>query len=550
MKYIKIFRILCVAIFVSLLLATVPAATAQAAASITLSPTEGKIGDRITVTGTGFNKSTAATDKYAAIYFSSDEASIVDDIGDEVTHYRLVKEGVWLDEYGEFEITFRVPDILDDGADEEDVQAGTYYVYVCHYLNPPTIVPRIRAVAKFTVIIGEITLYPEKGPVGTEVKISGKDFGDREDIFIEYDGNEIRIEAGDDKTDRNGEFEGTIIIIPESTGGDHIITVVGDDSEIEVKVTFAVEPEITTSPTSGAVGTTVTVKGTGFGYKSDFAIYIDGTEVTTGSTDRSGNFKVTFNVPAVKSGTYDLKVWDEDNNLDKVNFTIIATSANLKPTAGHVGAEVIVSGTGYIAGTTVTISYDTTKVATAIIVTGGTFSTTFKVPPSKYGDHNVTVSDGTTTKQLTFTMESEAPPTPKPLMPEMGVKVESPVHFDWEDVTDDSLPVTYTLQIATGIDFSASSMVLEKKGLTESEYTTTEKEKLESTSKKEPYYWRVRAIDGASNESMWTGNGEFYVGAVFAIPGWVVYVLLGIIAALLFVLGYFYWRCRIRRSSA
>jgi len=527
-----------------------PSVPAQAAASITLSPVEGKISDRITVTGTGFNKSTSDTDKYAAIYFSSDEASIIDDIGDEVTHYRLVKEGVWLDEYGEFEVTFRVPDILDGGADEEDVKAGTYYVYVCHYLNPPTIVPRIRAIAKFTVISGEITLYPQKGPVGTEVKISGKDFGDREGIIIEYDGNEIRIEAGDDKTDRNGEFEGTIIIIPESTGGDHIITVIGDNSEIEVKATFAVEPEITPSPTSGAVGTTVTVKGTGFGYRTDFTLYIGGAEVVTGKTDRNGNFEATFNAPALKSGTYDVEAWDEDDNSDKVKFTLTATTANLNPTTGHVGTEVTVSGTGYIAGTTVTISYDTTKVATDIIVTGGTFSTTFKVPPSKYGSHDVTVGDDTATKKFTFTMESEAPPIPKPLLPEMGIKVEPPVHFDWEDVTDDSLPVTYTLQIATGIDFSASSMVLEKEGLTESEYTTTEKEKLESTSKKEPYYWRVRAIDGASNESMWTGNGEFYVGAVFAIPGWVVYVLLGIIAVLLFFLGYFYWRCRIKRSSA
>ncbi|GAH69146.1 unnamed protein product, partial [marine sediment metagenome] len=131
MKYKKILRIFGIAIILSLLVVAVPVAAQTR--FIDLDPEEGKIGDEITIVGEGFNASTDTTDKYANIYFSSQEASTVHDIDDDVTRYNLLREGVWLDEEGEFETTFTVPDELDDGDDEVDVEAGTYYVYVTHY---------------------------------------------------------------------------------------------------------------------------------------------------------------------------------------------------------------------------------------------------------------------------------------------------------------------------------------------------------------------------------------------------------------------------------
>jgi len=543
MKYTKIFRILSIAVILSLLMIAVPATPAQAARIIELSPESGKIGDEITILGTGFTASTETSERHVDIYFAEDEAGTTEDIGQEVNTYEHVKTPTvgYVDDpdEGEFEITFKVPDVLNDGTDDEDVESGIYYVYVTLYGTT-----RIKAVAEFTVISGEITIDPDEGPVGTEVEINGTDFGSREDILIEYDGDAIKIEDGDEETDSDGEFEGTIIIIPESTAGDHTITVIGDESGNEVEDTFTVESEITISPTEANVEATVTVSGTGFASRSDIVVELDGTEVATETTDSDGSFKATFEVPALKSGTYDVEAWDEDDNSDKVDFTLTAITAKLDPTTGHVGTEVTVSGTGYTEGATVTIKYDTTEVATATAETDGTFSTTFKVPSSKYGDHDVTVSDDTTTKQFTFTMESETPPIPKPSLPAMGVKAEPTVHFDWEDV-DDPSGVTYTLQIATAKDFVDLAIVLEKTGLTKSEYTLTEEEKLEPTSKEEPYYWRISAIDSASNEGKWTGAGEFYVGAALAMPAlptWAMYLLFGLGALLIGILGFWLGR--------
>jgi len=542
MKYTKILRILGSALILSLLMVAIPA-TPALAYDIEVDPEEGEIGDRIDITGEDFDPSTDEDEEFVDIYFA-ENADTGDDIGDEVETYELlrtIRVGYEDDDdEGEIDSTFTVPDELTDGDDDEDVGAGTYYICATRYNST-----RIRAVAEFTVKgAGEIEIDPEEGPIDTEVDISGTDFGDREAIIVEYDNDEIDIEGGDDETNSSGEFD-TLIIIPESTAGDHTIKVLGDESGSEATATFTVEPEITIDPAEAGVEAAVTVSGTGFDSRSEITIYLDGTDVATDETDSDGSFETTFNVPAVASGTYDVEAFDEDDNSATVGFTISATTVNLSPATGHVDTDVTLSGTGYVAGTAITIKYDDTEVATATAQTDGSFSGTFKVPVSKYGEHSVTISDGTTTKQFTFTMESEAPPTPQPLLPEMGVKAEQPVHFDWEDVTDDSLPVTYSLQIASRNDFAANSIVLEKTDLTESEYTLTKAEQLEPVSKDEPYYWIIKAVDGASNESQWTGTGIFYVGAAglgLDMPSWIIYLLLGVGAVVIGIIGFWLGR--------
>ena len=558
MKYAKIIRVFSIIIVLSLLLVALPASPAQAAREITLDPEEGSIGDRIEIGGEGFNKSTEDYDRYATIYFSSEEASTLDDIDDEVNTYEVVKDGLWLDEDGAFETTFTVPDELNDGDDDEDVVSGTYYVYVCHYGYPD-----IRAVADFVVTGGEIEIDPEEGPVATEVEITGTDFSSDKDITIEYDGDDVDIENGDDETDNDGEFT-SYILIPESTAGDHTITVTVSGSEVEAE--FTVETEIILSPTSGEAGTEVTVSGTGFGRRNEVLIYFNSAGMATVTADSGGSFDATFNVPELDAGIYDVEAEDEDENLDKAKFTITVpsspapapapaptpspapspapspTNVNIKPTSGQIGTYVSISGTGFEPDGEVSIEYDDKELTTVPTDNYGLFLSVFEIPTSKSGDHTITISDGTNTEELTFTVESVPPPVPAPLLPAMGVETKLPVSFDWRDVTADSPPVTYTLQIATGKDFSASSIVLEKKGLTKSEYTVTEGEAIELIGQEAPYYWRIRAIDAASSEGDWTGAGEFYVSTSFSLPSWVIYTLLGLGGLVLFGIGYWMGR--------
>ena len=528
MKYTKIFRVLTLAVILPLLLMVIPVNPAHAVyydEYIFVSPASGEIGDTITVDGEGFDPSSEGVDIYVKLYFSPDEADPGDDIDHEVTTYKYVGTSPRIDSSGEFSNkTFRVPSTLPEG--DEDVHGGTYYIYATY------ITKRIVAVDSFTVLAAEISIDTDDGPVGTEVGISGEDFGSRDDITVEYDGRSLSddclFDCENEKTSSSGEFT-CAILIPESIAGDHTITV-RDEAGSEDEAVFTVEPEIVIDPVSGSPGTKITVNGTGFGYKKGVTITFDNAGVTTTpssvETDSDGSFEATFNVAVTEAGTYDIEAEDEDDNLASAVFTI-AVSFAVSPTTGNVGTVITVSGTGFGAGKTMTIAYDGTPVteATATVNTDGTFSTTFNAPASIHGGHTITATDGTTTMASTFTMESTAPPIPAPLLPEMDVKAKSQAYFDWEDV-DDPSGVTYTLQIATDEDFASDAMVLEQEGLSDSEYTLTKEERLESTKKGEPYYWRVKAIDGASNESDWSGAGSFYVG--FSWPGWMVHLWWGL----------------------
>ncbi|MCK4723951.1 MAG: hypothetical protein KAT75_11635, partial [Dehalococcoidia bacterium] len=99
-----------------------------------------------------------------------------------------------------------------------------------------------------------------------------------------------------------------------------------------------------------------------------------------------------------------------------------------------------------------------------------------------------------------------------------------------EDV-DDPSGVTYTLQIASDADFTA--IVLEKEDLTDSDYNLTGVETLQPTVKEAPYYWRVKAIDGAFNESQWSTSRSFYIVSATGFPDWakITLIVFGVLAA-------------------
>ena len=214
----------------------------------------------------------------------------------------------------------------------------------------------------------------------------------------------------------------------------------------------------------------------------------------------------------------------------------LAQTVEVSPAQGPAGTTVTVTGTGFAANGTVTVSYDATPVATgSAIDADGAFSVVFTASGTA-GSHTITATDttSTVTSAFTITTDSTPPPIPAPLLPIMGGKATSKARFDWDNVTDPSTPVTYTLQIASDTNFA--TIVLDKTGLTTSEYTLTEEEKLQPATAETLYFWRVRAIDGAFNASGWTGAGIFHVGAAFALTGPILYVVIGFGYLLVFFL--------------
>jgi hypothetical protein len=580
----------------------IPATPALAAITFTLLPDDGPPGEVITVTGSGFTGSTGGV-----VWFDID--------GDSVKDSGEPYDSFSTDVGGNIPagVTLTVP----------TEPRGTYYVRA----DIPTGLSA-EAYATFT-ITPEIELSASSGNVGDTIKVDGHGFYDDATVTIYYDGESV----GTDYTDGYGAFEDFTLLIPDSTEGTHKIKA-RDSADYSPEVNFAVLPEITLSSSSGAVGDTITVSGTGFAASSDITIYFDTASVGTEDTNADGSFSgATFTVPETSQGSHTIKARDEDGNSDTVTFTVaqkiiidptsgssgitvtvtgtafgaskpitikydgtpVATSpatvttnstgyfsatfkvpasiagtyvveasdgtntttANFVSTTdatisqtttvaapGHVGMELSITGTGFAANSEVTVTYETTPVILAIFPTdaNGDFTALITIPASVGGAHTITVSDGSVSKVFDFVMESTPPGTPLLLLPLADEKAESKTGFDWEDVTDISEPVTYNLQVATDADFT--NILVNKTGLTTSAYTLIEEEKLESTSQEEPYYWRVRAVDAASNASAWSYASTFYVGFIFEFTGWVVYVTMAVIAVGCFFLGLWLGRRR------
>ncbi len=545
MKRKRFLKLLGIGVILTVLVSVfLPVSPAFAAAGISIDPDEGRIGDEVEVEGVDFDpiSSDAPVEyRYVDIYFTAKTTtgaapSTSSDIDDEIRTYELLESGVDADIDGEFTFSFDVPDRLRDGSVDADVRGGSYYVCVTYEDDD-----RVRARAEFTVIAGEITEFdPDSGPVGTEVTLSGEDFAENETLTIMFDGSEMDIISGDDETDSSGDFDDATFIIPLSTAGEYTISVSDESLTQEALLegsdeppVFTVESSLDVSPVTGPPDDTATVSGTGFGDRADVEIMLDDVLVATATTDNKGSFSVIFTVPDISEGIYDLVAIDEDDNEAETQFTVeVGTEIMVSPVTsagapGYVGQNVTISGVAFVPNSSVTITYTSTPVVvgTTTTNTDGDFSFTFKVPKSQPGAHTISASDGTNSLQLPFYVEANVPPVPQLLLPEAATKAPATASFDWSDVTDAS-GVTYILQVAISQDFAASSLVLKKEGLTISEYTLSKEESLPSRSLKEPYYWRVMAVDGAGNEGNWTDASDFSVG--FSMPSWAVHVFWGI----------------------
>jgi len=144
----------------------------------------------------------------------------------------------------------------------------------------------------------------------------------------------------------------------------------------------------------------------------------------------------------------------------------------------------------------------------------------------------VTVSDGSSVVRLNFSVSSVTPPSPSPVQPVSDTMADFGATFEWAPIAAENLPVTYTLQISAQADFS--SLVFEKAGLTNAEFTLTGTEMLSPVYSDHPYYWRVKVVDSASNESEWSAAQWFYTANNLTFPMWATWVLivLGVAAVL------------------
>jgi len=261
----------------------------------------------------------------------------------------------------------------------------------------------------------KVTLEKNTGKVGDKVTVSGYVTAVVGNVSIYWDSEAVLLAKVSVSVKYYGYGYGytgyfnTKIEIPEDVVGDHYIIIKDPDGKTAVK-TFTIEPKITLSPTRALPGDTVSVTGKGFTAKSTVTLTLSNSSKTwalttdpkTVKTDEKGTFDCSFKIPkdVTYTGSYTAYTVTAKDGASKSATAELKVGATvtLSPTSGPSGTVVTVSGRGFTAKKTITITMDGTScktVGSIKVGDDGTFEGKFVVPTLAKGKYTVSVTDGT-----------------------------------------------------------------------------------------------------------------------------------------------------------
>jgi len=309
---------------------------------------------------------------------------------------------------------------------------------------------------------------------------------------------------------------------------------------------FTVLPDIKVSPSSGSPNAKVAVKGTGFPANKDVKLSFDSKDTKLAiSANAVGSFSADFAIPNTIAGKHEFKAAVESMSLGDITASLqVSPKISLEPEHPEIGAEVTVTGCGFASNSQVSIKYDDISISNSptdkppTTDLNGSFSHSFNAPESSEDDHVITATDKAgNVATYGLLLESEPPPVPNTISPaqeRFGTLGEQLVTFTWTDVFDPS-GVTYILEIGNNLNFFPLEPGMRKTGLT----------KPTCTMRLGPgtYYWRVKAVDGAGNESDWSLSPYPFQVGLFST--WVIVgLVLVFVIAFIFIVRAFFRRVR------
>jgi hypothetical protein len=316
--------------------------------SIQLNQTSGVVGTSVAVSGTGF-----AANSPISLTFDS----------------TILTTSITTSPAGGFTTTFIVP-------------SATHGIHTVTATDSSS--SNNAAIATFTVAPNLIT-SPTSGPSGTSVTASGTGFVANSPITVTFNGTTVSTSPSTVMTDATGSFFSATFIVPSSTAGVKTINVADADGNSDTASYTVTAQSITLTPTSGNIGTITTVSGSNFLPSSPLTVTYNGVTVGTSVSTGSGALPsgVTFPVPTSTFGSNVVRVTDGFGNYATATFSV-TTSIRLSPTRGPVGTPVAVSGQGFGALKTITVTFAGTAIVTSPspVTTDnyGSFDASFNVP--------------------------------------------------------------------------------------------------------------------------------------------------------------------------
>ena len=213
-------------------------------------------------------------------------------------------------------------------------------------------------------------------------------------------------------------------VTPQGANGPHTVEAAGSTGNL-ASTTYAVQPNLALTPTTGPAGTTITLALSG--YKPGDAVAVRWYDTTTTlvqvasvTPGPDGSAQASFVAPEGVNGFHKIDALSATNLSAYVNFLTTA-GMSMDPTSGSVGDSVTVGFNGYKAGETVNLrwypnAYSTVTVGSAVASATGSGSITFAIPDATAGSYKVELLGATTGARVSqmFTVNSNGgqPPVP------------------------------------------------------------------------------------------------------------------------------------------
>ncbi len=291
--------------------------------SLTLEPTTGPVGTKVTVTGEGFG----ANADIGKLTINSVETSVFG-VGETV----VIDESIRANKDGVFVVTFLVSKQPGGGVIVAVGDAETRFV-----------------------ITAKIYIDRERGPVGTSVTVTGEGFARDEPIKVDFgDTKEIATE----RTTSDGSFEVTFEADAQAFGAKQVVAT-GLLSDRTAEVYFELTPPVlqlhSVSPTSGQTKGGEEITLTGYGFVDGATVTIGGEKVT--DVVVVSKTEITAKTPPHTLGKKRVIVTDPDGNssADEIFFEYISGPPllTLNPPEGHIRDAIDVHGENYPQNTNV-----------------------------------------------------------------------------------------------------------------------------------------------------------------------------------------------------
>ncbi len=345
---------------------------ADSGAATSFTPGSGAVGSDLEITGSGFTVGDAVTP-----YFNEFAGSCL-------SPTEVASDGT-------FSCAIQVP----------AVEAGNYSVGAS---TPDD--GLVNATTNFTVV-PTLTIEPTSGPGGSDTNLTGTGFTAGESVLASFNSTDVACNEGAVVVDEHGNFS-CEITVPASPSAEYpVAATTGVDGTVTSSVDFEVLPTLVLVPTSGAVGSTTVVAGTGFAASSAVSFALAGNPASSSAclTDGVGNFSAcTVTIPAAPYGAQPL-VATAGTVQQSATFDV-GTTVTVAPTSGPVGSSTTASGSGFPASEAVTFTLDGVDAPSTSCTSfaNGSFACAVTIPAVPHGAQPFIAVAGADSASTTFTV--------------------------------------------------------------------------------------------------------------------------------------------------